>query len=140
MPQSDDLLFLLDESLSQNVAKALKAVEYNIVTVREAFEGRSGVLDREIIEWCRAHDAVWIHADDQAKREHGKRIIAAGIRSLWVYRRKGAMSSKEQLRILGYVLPDLIDRYSKQPRQLHYQTSAQGEPPRSRIRLRPLTL
>ena len=140
LPQSKDLLFLLDESLSQNVARALKLVEYNIVTVLEAFEGRSGVLDPEIIEWCKDHDAVWIHADDQAKREHKKQIMATGISFLWIYRPKGVMSSKEQLRILSYVLPDFIDRHEEHPKHLHYRASAQGGPPRPRIRLTPLTI
>ena len=134
-------LFLLDESLSPNVAKALKLVEYSIVTVAEAFGGRRGVLDPEIIEWCGDHDAIWIYADERARKQHKKSMLAARIRSLWVYRPRGAMSSKDELRILSYVLPDFIDKCEKKPRVLHYQASASGEPPRRpRITLKELLL
>lgn len=134
------VLFLLDESLSRNVAKALKLVGYDVVTIYETFGGRLGVLDPEIIEWCRDHNAVWVHADDQARKEHKKQIIATGIAFLWIYRPKGVMSSKQQLRILSYVLPDIIDRFEKHPKQLHYRASVHGELPHTRIRLKPLTL
>lgn len=135
-----DMLFLMDESLTPNVAKALRLVEYDAVTIREAFQGRSRVLDPEIIEWCKNYGAVWIYADDRARKQHKKQMLAAGIRSLWIYRPKGGMSSKEELRILAYVLPNLIDMYEKQRRILHYRASAHGEPSRPRIRLTPSPL
>jgi len=50
------------------------------------------------------------------------------------------MSSKEQLRILSYVLPDLIDNFMNNPKKLHYKVSAHGEAPRKRIRLKPINL
>jgi hypothetical protein len=136
----DELLLLVDESLSPNVAKALKLVEYNATTVREAFGGRSGVSDPEIIGWCKIHNAVWIHADDRARKEHKKQVVATGIAFLWVYRPKGVMPAKEQLRILSYVLPDFIDKCEKNPRQLHYRASAHGQSVHPRIRLKPLAL
>ncbi len=139
-PKADEPLFLLDESLDRNVAKALALVKYNVVAVSDAFEGRSGVTDPEIIAWCRGNDAIWAHADDRARKEHKKEIIVAGIRSLWVYRPGGVMSSKEQLRILSYKLPDLIDQLGKHPRGLHYRVSAHGEANRKRIKLERISL
>lgn len=133
-------LFLVDESLNRNVAKALGLVDYQILAVSEAFKGRSGVKDPEIITWCRDNDAVWIHADDKARKEHKKEIIAARIRSLWVYRPGGMMSSREQLRVLSYKLPDLTDQLATYPRFLHYKVSAHGEASRQRIKLERIAL
>ena len=138
--QPNDILFLLDESLVRNVARALGLVEYNFISVFEAFEGRSGVLDPEVIDWCKVNNAVWVHADDRAKKQHHKQLLATGIKTLWVYRPGGIMSSKEQLRILSYVLPNLIDKYTQHPRRLHYRAWAHGEPPRARIGLEPVDL
>lgn len=133
-------LFLIDESLDWNVAKALHLVEYNVTTVYEAFNNRSGVQDPEIIAWCNSNDAVWVHADDSARKEHKKDIVTSGIRFLWVYRPRGVMSSKDQLRILSYILPDLISQFIDHPRRLHYKVSAHGELPRRRIRLETIVL
>jgi len=140
LSDTNNPLFLIDESLDWNVAKALPLVEYNTTTVYEAFPGRSGVKDPEIIAWCANDDATRVHADDRARKEHKKEIVTARIRFLWVYRPGGVMSSKEQLRILSYILLDVIDRFGKQPRQLHYKVSAHGQVPRKRIRLEPLSL
>jgi hypothetical protein len=133
-------LFLIDESLDWNVAKALRLVEYNTTTVYETFPRRSGVKDPEIIAWCGNNDAIWVHADDRARKEHKKEIVTSRIRFIWVYRPGGVMSSKEQLRILSYILSDVTDRLEKQPRQLHYKVSAHGQAPRKRIKLEPLSL
>ena len=132
--------FLLDESLSPNVARALKLVGYDSVTVSEAFSNRVGVVDPEIIDWCKDHDAVWVHADDKARKEHGKHIIASGVAFLWIYRPKGKMSISDQLRLLSYVLPDFMDRLDNQPKQRHFRASVHGQSCRPRIRLEPIDI
>ncbi len=64
-------------------------------------------------------------------------VIAAGnVRTLWVYRPKGMMSGAEQLRILAYVLPDLLNHYQQHPTHRHYQVDAHGQVPHTRVRLR----
>lgn len=133
-------LFIIDDSLDWNVAKALQLVGYNVTSVYEAFKGRPGVQDPELIAWCSDNNATWVHADDRARKEHKKDIITSNIGFLWVYRPGGVMSSKEQLRILSYVLLDLIDKFEKSPRKLHYKVSVHGEAPRKRIRLEPITI
>lgn len=137
---TNDPLFLIDESLDRNVAKALGLVGYNVTTVYDAFPGRSGVKDSEILTWCGDKNAVWVHADDKVRKKHKKEMIAAGIRSLWVYRPGGVMSSREQLRTLSYKLPDLIDQFKNHPKRLHYKVSAHGETTRTRIKLERLVL
>lgn len=132
--------FLIDDSLDWNVAEALQLVCYNATSVYKAFNGQSGVKDPVIIEWCRVNNTTWVHADDKARKEHRKDILTAKIRFLWVYRPGGIMSGKEQLRILSYVLPDLIDKFMNNPKKLHYKVSAHGEAPRKKIRLEPINL
>ncbi|MYA00889.1 MAG: hypothetical protein F4Y35_03810 [Chloroflexi bacterium] len=133
--------FLLDESLDPNVAKALEAVGYDIVDVKTAMdpdkEGRQ-ILDAEIIEWCRMRGSVWIHADDRARRDHKKQLQTSGIRTLLVRRPGGRMTGREQLRILAFVIPQLLDRYNQSPRIRHYRTGAVD--PLSRPSLRPVEI
>ena len=139
-PSPSEPLFLLDDSLSRDVARALSFVGYNFTSVFDAFDSRPRVLDPDIIDWAKDHNAVWIHADDKAKKKHRAQIRGAGIRTLWIYRRKGEMSSKDQLRVLSYVLPNLIEQYNKQPTRLHYEAASHGQPHQPRIRLRPVDL
>jgi len=139
-PSPSEPLFLLDDSLSRDVARALSFVGYNFTSVFDAFDSRPRVLDPDIIDWAKDHNAVWIHADDKAKKKHRAQILGAGIRTLWIYRRQGKMSSRDQLRILSYVLPNLIEQYNKQPTRLHYEATGHGQLHQSRIRLRPADL
>ena len=119
----DNPLFLLDESLAPAVARALRLVGYNIVDVETAF-GHKGVKDPEIIEWCRENQAVWIHADDRARRQHRAQLQTSGIRTIWVYRPQGRMTGREQLRILAFVLPKMIETLEQGLRRRHYRASA----------------
>lgn len=115
-------LFLLDESLVPAVARALNEVEYRFVTVLDVL-GR-GAKDPEIIDWCREQDAVWVHADDRAKKEHRALLQRSGIRTVWVYRKQGKMTGREQLRVLSFVLPKLLDCWRRHPGIRHYRASA----------------
>ena len=138
--ETSNPLFLIDDSLDWNVAEALRLVSYNVTSVFKAFDGQSGVKDPHIIEWCRQNNAMWVHADDKARKEHRKDILTAKIGFLWVYRPGGKMSSKEQLRILSYVLPDLIDKLMSNPKNIHYKAAAHGEAPRKRIKLESINI
>lgn len=125
--------FLLDESLVPAVAEALKIVGYNIDCVQSVFE-KDGVTDPEIIEWCRTNQSVWIHADDRARRQHRKLLQTSGIRTIWVYRTRGAMLAREQLRILSFVLPQFLNRRIKRPADRHYKTTAANDLSRPNLR------
>lgn len=115
--------FLLDESLAPVVAQALKLVGYDGLDVPTAV-GQKGAKDPEIIDWCRQNEAVWVHADDRAKKQHKALLQTSGIRTVWIYRKRGAMSGKEQLRILTFILPLLIQRLRQSPGVRHYRVSA----------------
>jgi len=130
-------LLLLDESLSPAVVQALQLVDYNIMTVREVF-GREGILDPDVIRWCREQQAVWVHADDRAISEHRAMLQTSGIRTLWVRRQRSGMGRSEQLRILAFVLPKLFESWRQSPRVRHYSASAAS--PTSAPSLRPVTI
>lgn len=100
-------LFLLDESLVPAVARALNAVGYRFITVLDALGARTG--DPEIIDWCRERDAVWVHADDRARKEHRALLQRSGIRTVWVYRPHGQMTGREQLRICPSYCPNCLN-------------------------------
>ena len=135
-------MLVLDESLSPQVGQALRLVGYPITLVHEisSFEGVVGVKDEQLIPWMGDHNAVWIHADDEAKRRHGKLLLAYAIRTFWVRRPKRGMNSRQQLRVLSYVMDDFLQRLQTQPRKRHYELSMHGAPVRTRIRLRSFEL
>lgn len=119
----DSPLFVLDESLVPAVAHALELVGYNFVDMPTAL-GQRGAKDPEIIEWCRMRGAVWVHADDRAKRQHKALLQTSGIKTLWIYRPGGRMTGKEQLRIITFVLPLLEQRWEEHPAIRHYRATA----------------
>jgi len=45
------------------------------------------------------------------------------------------MNSRQQLRVLSYVMDDYLQRLQTQPRKRHYELSAHGGSGRTRIRL-----
>ena len=128
---------LLDASLSPSVANALALVGWDIFDVSAVF-GNYDTLDPEIIDWCRDNGAVWVHADDRARRQHRATLQTSGIKTIWVYRQQGRMSTREQLRILSFVLPHLIERWNDNPRQRHYRVSAPNET--AKPGMRPVTI
>ena len=129
---------MVDESLSPNVGRALRKVGYRVALVSEIgeFQGVMRVTDEQLIPWMGAHKAVWVHADDNAKRKHKKLLLAHTVQTLWMYRLKGAMSSREQLRALSYVLEDFLEGLRAQPRKRHYELRIHGAPLLTRISLK----
>ena len=121
-----ELMFLLDESLAPVVARALTLVGYEISSTTDVF-GEQGVKDPEIIEWRSQNDVIWIHADDRARRDHRELLLTSGIRTLWIRRKGGAMTAREQLRILSSVLPRLTHNYGERSKARHYRASAVSE-------------
>ena len=115
--------YVLDESISRRVAQALELVDVPIVTARDALR-RYGMPDDDILDWCGANDAVWVHADDAASTVHRERILASGAETLWVVRPGGQMSRTELLRVISFALPLLEDRIQREPGNLHYRLTA----------------
>ena len=116
-------LFLLDESLVPAVANALELVGYRFTSVRAVF-AEDSVKDPDVIDWCRAQEAVWVHADDRARKHHKALIVQSGIRTVLVYRKRGRMTGKEQLRVLSFVLPHLLQEWETHPTVRHYRVAA----------------
>ena len=129
--------FLLDESLAPAVAQALSLVDYNFVDVRSEIRPQ-GVKDPEIIQWCRENEAIWVHADVAAGKKHGTLLQNSGIRTLLVERPKSGMSPKEQLRVLSFVLPRLLNQLEGRRASRHYVTKAAN--PTSAPNLKPTSI
>ena len=127
------ILFLLDESLVPAVSEALKLVGYRTESVQSVF-GLKGVADPDVIEWCRRNQAVWIHSDDRARKEHRVQLQTSGIRTIWLYRERGRMAGREQLRILAFVLPQFLHKLSESPAIRHYRASARNDLSRPSLR------
>ena len=132
-----ELRFILDESLSPAVAKALSLVEYDFVDVRLAIRPQ-GVKDPEIIQWCQENEAIWVHADVAAGKKHGTLLQNSGIRTLLVERPRSGMSPKEQLRVLSFVLPRLLNELERRRAPRHYVAKATN--PTSAPTLRPMSI
>ncbi len=117
----------IDNSLNPFTAKALKNVGYNAVVQDDFPEFREltdGVKDDlHIIPWCESHDAIWVHADNNARTEHAKQLAAASIRTIWVYYPQNfQFTMREQLRALAYWLPKILADFGKdKPEWLHYE-------------------
>ncbi len=114
-------------------------VGYNAFTFRalDEFRDLKGIDDEDIIPWCGEHDAIWVHADDNSKVEHKKRLETHGVKTIWLYRPKGRMSSKDQLRALTYALPRALDRLQKYQ---HIAIRVKGPPPEYGYSVTPFTL
>ena len=123
LSEPPNLRFLLDESLIPIVAQALRLVGYDFVDIWAIPSGR-GTQDPEIIDWCRENSAVWVHADDRAKKQHRVRLQTSRIQTLRIHRPHGGMTAKEQLRILAFVLPLLLEKITESPRVRHYRATA----------------
>ena len=123
MSNPTEPILLLDESLAPSVAAALRLVGYDFRDVISVF-GAKGIQDPEIIAWCGDNGAVWIHADDRARRQHSDLLQTSGVRTIWVRRPGGRMERREQLRILAYVLPRLMVEWERRPRVRHYRATA----------------
>ena len=135
LSQLDQPKYLLDENLAPSVAKALRLVGYSIQTIEEVF-GYRGVKDPTIIKWCEDSDAVWIHADDNARREHARLINAAGISTVWLPRKKGVLSVKQQLSRLAYKMQAIESRVGGSKRPVHLKLSDSGTTDEPRVSLK----
>ncbi len=49
---------------------------------------------------------------------------ASGFYTIWVYRKGGQMTGKEQLIILAFVMPKVIESIENQPKARHSRASA----------------
>ena len=117
------------------VADALSLVGYSFTTVFSVWNGQDGIKDPEIISWCQANDTIWVHADDSAKRDHAKLILASQIRTVWVYRRDGKMSGADQLRALAFALQEIMARFRQHQTRRHYKVTVHGQLPHTAIRI-----
>ena len=68
-------------------------------------------------------------------KAHGKQIVAGNLRTLWVYRPSGKMSTKQQLRMIAWALPRVVAQYQQFPKRRHYRLHEVGQPDLGTLRL-----
>lgn len=117
--------YLLDESLSRQIAFILAERGVPMRTVRDVF-GSVATPDPDILDWCGVNDAVWIHSDAQAYQAHRERMLRSGARTLWLQRPEGVMTPQEQTRVIGLALPRLEQLLGELPAIRHYRVTAES--------------
>lgn len=124
------------------VADALALVGLPAKSAYEVFERRDNVKDEEIITWLGqlGPAGIWVHADNRARKQHRVRIISNRISTIWVKRKKGGMSAREQLRLLSYVLPYALENYVPFEKPFHLTVGEHGNELRPRVRIDTYTL
>ena len=130
-------LVLIDHSMVNAVADALALVDLPTRSAYEVFERRDNVKDEEIISWLGqlGSAGVWVHVDDRAKKMHRADIVSNRISTIWVRRRRGRMSARNQLRLLSYVIPYALETYAPFERPFHITAREHGDELRPRFRI-----
>ncbi len=113
----------------------MQAVGYRVNTVEEVF-GERGIKDPQIIAWCGESGAVWIHADDNARREHAREIVTAGISTVWIPRGKYGLSIKDQLGRLAYRMQAIEQWIGASNRPVHLVLRGSGTALEPRVTLK----
>lgn len=70
-------LFLFDNCIAPQVAKALELVEVQALHVQNVSELGSGATDSKIAAWCQRNRAVWVTADLKASKRRRVQAIPA---------------------------------------------------------------
>ena len=130
-------LVLIDHSMVNAVADALALVRLPVANAYETFDRRDNVKDEEIIAWLgeRGPAGIWVHVDDRAKKMHKADIVSRQISTIWVRRRRGRMSARNQLRLLSYVVPYVLETYAPFERPFHITAREHGDELRPRFRI-----
>ena len=130
-------LVLIDHSMVNAVADALTLVGLPAKSAYEVFERRDNVKDEEIIAWLGqlGPAGIWVHVDDRARKQHRTHILSNRISTIWVKRKKGSMSARNQLRLLSYVVPYVLVKYDPFDRPFHLTVGEHGDDLRPRVRI-----
>lgn len=136
-------LYLIDENLSPSLAPVFAAVGYKVTSVKQAFSGRSGVSDEEIIRWLSERgrqNAVWVTADEDARRVHEKLIHAANISVLWILRpRRRGLTGLQELQLLSLVIEKVTATVAEAQHPVYLRASLNVRRPKLEQLVRPLT-
>ena len=99
--------YVIDENLSPSFARALAATGFGVTGVVEAFNGRRGVIEEEIIPWLSQHgrkNAVWVTKDWEAQKRHAKLIHEQSISVLWLLIPDQGLRALRELQLLVLVI------------------------------------
>ena len=120
--------YLVDESLTPAIARALYLCGYDIVFARDLdeFKGKDLVSDEEIVEWLGGHGrqkSVWITADKDAAKAHAKFIISKQNSVIWVFRPKTGLSSLHELILISLIIEHVNDLITNAGSPLYLRAS-----------------
>ncbi|MBI2918678.1 MAG: hypothetical protein HYY01_11915 [Chloroflexi bacterium] len=127
-PEQQGQLILLGENLSPNVSQALRLVDYNARHGTEVFPQR--MPDPTVVPWLALQQAVWVTADERARRQWAEEIRRAGIPVIWVHRPKEGLSRKALLLLLLWVLDPILTEVAKARGPRHFRASFSGKRPK----------
>ena len=128
-----DPFYLIDHNLSPSFAPVFTALGYKVTSVKESFPNHVRVPDEEIIDWLAARgrqNAVWVTADEDAKKTHAKLILARGISVMWVFRPKKGLSGLQELQLLSLVIEHVTDLVAATTNPIYLQASMNSRRPK----------
>ena len=128
-----DPFYLIDHNLSPSYAPVFTALGYKVTSVRESFPRRIRVPDEEIIDWLAARgrqNAVWVTADEDAKKTHAKLILARNISVMWIFRPKKGLSGLQELQLLSLVIEHVTVLVAGTANPIYLQASLNGRRPK----------
>ena len=99
--------YVLDNAISPLFAPALRAADWDILSVNELFgvEPAESVADEEIIPRCAQEGRAWVTLDMRARRQHAAALRQHLVSTLWIRSpRKGGMSAAYLLAVLSRAL------------------------------------
>ena len=118
----------MDENLSPYVTQALRLVNYNTKHGTELFP--QGTIDPQVLQWLGLQQAVWVTADEKARRKHIREIQDAGIHIIWVRRPKEGMSAKAQLLLILWVLDPILGEINEARQPSQFRALYSGQRPK----------
>ena len=93
------------------------------------FQNRpEGVLDPEIIAWCRDNARVWITHDIKAKKKHEADLKTNRISVLWIRGDPEQFAIWQQFKILVRIIDKLHQMLLSAHGAMHFQAGIKGTP------------
>ena len=120
--------YLVDESLTPAIARALYLCGYDIVFERDLdeFKDKNLLGDEEIVQWLGEHGrqkSVWITADKDASKAHAKFILSKQNSVIWVFRPKTGLSNLHELILISLIIEHVNDLIANADTALYLRAS-----------------
>jgi hypothetical protein len=111
-----DVEFYLDECLPEQIAQALRLVQYPITYPELHGKKNNGTKDPDLIPYLAAKRLVWVTSDAAAKRVHGNLLRKHQLSALWVRgleRRDGTSEQKVGMHDVHHMLTAKLPEFAR---------------------------